>query len=138
MHEITPVNGPWFEVIQLLRHCDEAFNESAAAVTWKGMPTNRIACISHMLCDEKFLACIIPLTDVVEPAADIHKSYKTWIKDYKNPFVDGLWAEDLNSNRGIVRHAVLPILLILPILLLCCVKLTLTVWRQNLTVAFGR
>jgi hypothetical protein len=113
MHEITPVNGPWFEVIQLLRHCDEAFNESAAAVTRKGRPTNRIACISHMLCDEKFLACIIPLTDVVEPAArpaeldqikatgktkidavyaDIHKSYKTWIKDYKNPFVDGLWA----------------------------------------------
>jgi hypothetical protein len=71
-----------------------------------------------MLCDEKFLACIIPLTDVVEPAArpaeldqikatgktkidavyaDIHKSYKTWIKDYKNPFVDGLWAEDLGA-----------------------------------------
>jgi hypothetical protein len=118
MREITPVNGPWFEVIQLLCHCDEVFNESAAAVTQKGMPTNRIACISHMLCDEKFLACIIPLTDVVEPAArpaeldqikatgktkidavyaDIHKSYKTWIKDYKNPFVDGLWAEDLGA-----------------------------------------
>jgi hypothetical protein len=118
MHEITPVHGPSFEVIQLLCHCDKVFNESAIAGTWKGMPTNRIACISHMLCDEKFFTCIIPLTDVVGPEtrpaeldqikatgkmkvdvvyADIHKSYKTWIKDYKNPFIDGLWAENLEA-----------------------------------------
>jgi hypothetical protein len=55
-----------------------------------------------MLCDEKILAHIIPLTDVVEPAArhtelnqikdtrkmkidavyaDVHKCYKIWIKE---------------------------------------------------------
>ncbi len=118
MQEMTPVNGLWFEVIQLLRHCDEAFNKCAAAVIWKGMPTNRIACISHMLCDERFLACIIPLTDVVEPAArpaeldqikatgrtkigtvyaDEHISYKMWVKDYKNPFVDLHFSEDFGA-----------------------------------------
>ncbi len=68
MCAITLVNGPWFEVLQLLHHCNEAFNKSAAAITQKGMPTNHIACISHMLCYEKFVACIIPLTDVVELA----------------------------------------------------------------------
>ncbi len=71
-----------------------------------------------MLCDEKFLTCIIPLTDVVEPAArlaeidqikatgkmkfdavyaDVHKSYKMWVKDYKNPFLDKLFSEDLGA-----------------------------------------
>jgi hypothetical protein len=30
--EITPTNGPWFKVIQLLKMCDKAFNESAATI----------------------------------------------------------------------------------------------------------
>ncbi len=60
--EITPSNGPWFEITKLLKLCDEAFNESAASISRKGMPMNRIACVAHMLCDERFLACIIPLT----------------------------------------------------------------------------
>ena len=71
-----------------------------------------------MLCDEHFLACIIPLSDAVESSArpaeldqikatgksriqavyeDIHRNYKLWNKDYKNPFVDGLFAEELGG-----------------------------------------
>jgi hypothetical protein len=86
------------------------------------MPTNRIACIAHMLCNKRFLACIIPLTDGTEarrrPAeldhmkatrrtksnvgyADIAKSYRTWLSDNKNPFGDGLFKEDLG---GIQPH----------------------------------
>jgi len=66
------------------------------------MPTNRIACISHMHCDERFLACIIPLTDVAKPTArpaeldhikatgrtkfdsvysDVYISFIRWVKD---------------------------------------------------------
>jgi hypothetical protein len=56
--EIEPEKGPWGELLTLLRNCDEAFNESSAAITAKGLPLNRIACISHMLCDEKFLASV--------------------------------------------------------------------------------
>jgi hypothetical protein len=118
--EISPDNGPWFEVIQLLKMCNEAFNESVASITLKGMPTNCIACISYMLCDERFLACIIPLTEVANPAArpaeldhikatgktkinavydEAHKLYQTWVKDYKNPFVNGLFSDDLGAIK---------------------------------------
>jgi len=62
IREVTPSNVPWFEVMNLLKLCDEAFNESSASISRKGMPTNCIACISHMLCDERFFACIIPIT----------------------------------------------------------------------------
>ena len=55
LRETTPDAGPWFEIISLLRKCDEAFNDSVAAVGHRGMPANRIACISHMLCDEEGL-----------------------------------------------------------------------------------
>jgi len=116
IREMTPTNGPWHEVINILKLCDEAFNESTASIARKGLPTNRIACIAHMLCDERFLACIIPLTVATEPGArpaeldqmkatgktksdavykDIHNSYKSWIKDYNNPFLDGIFKEDL-------------------------------------------
>jgi hypothetical protein len=61
IQEITPSNGPWFEVMNLLKLCDEAFTKSAASISRKGMSMNRIACIAHMLCNERFLACIIPL-----------------------------------------------------------------------------
>jgi hypothetical protein len=54
IQEITLTNEPWFEVIQLVKMCDKAFNESAACIALKGMPTNCIACIPHMLCDERF------------------------------------------------------------------------------------
>jgi len=119
---MTPSNGSWFEVVNLLKLCDEAFNESAAAVSQKGMLTNRIACISHMLCDERFLACIIPITVGTEAAArpseldqmkatgrmksdtvydDIFTSHRSWLSDYKNPFSDGIFKDDL---AGIQPH----------------------------------
>jgi len=122
IREITPSNGLWFEVTNLLKLCDEAFNESTASIARKGMPTNRIACIAHMLCDERFLACYIPLTVATaagaRPAeldhikatsktksdavyADVFKSYKSWVSDYKNPFTDGLFADDVG---GIQPH----------------------------------
>jgi hypothetical protein len=122
IREMTPSNGPWFEVVNLLKLCDEAFNEPAAAVSQKGMPTNRIACISHMLCDERFLACIIPITVGTEAAArpseldqmkamgrtksdtvydDIFMSHRSWLSDYKNPFSDGIFKGDL---AGIQPH----------------------------------
>jgi len=119
---MTPSNGPWFEVVNLLKLCEEAFNESAAAVSRKGMLTNQIACISHMLCDERFLACIIPITVGTEAAArpseldqmkatgrtksnavydDIFTSHRSWLSDYKNPFSDGIFKDDL---AGIQPH----------------------------------
>jgi len=122
IREITPSNCPWFEIINVLKLCNEAFNESAASMSRKGMPVNRIACVAHMLCDERFLACIIPLTVATEAAgrpgeldhmkatgktkndavyADIYQSYKSWISDYNNPFGDGLFKEDL---AGIQPH----------------------------------
>ena len=55
LRETTPGASPSFEIISLLRKCDEAFNDSVAAVGHRGMPANRIACISHMLCDEEGL-----------------------------------------------------------------------------------
>ena len=65
LHETTPDSGPWFEIISLSRKCDEAFDDFVAAVRHRGMPANRIACISHILYDEHFLACNIPLSDTV-------------------------------------------------------------------------
>jgi hypothetical protein len=122
IREITPSNCPWFEIINVLKLCNEAFNESAASMSRKGMPVNRIACVAHMLCDERFLAYIIPLTVAMEAAgrpgeldhmkatgetknnavyADIYQSYKSWISDYNNPFGDGLFKEDL---AGVQPH----------------------------------
>jgi hypothetical protein len=98
--EVNPTNGPWWELTQLLRNCEEAFNDSAASLHQVGMPTNRIACISHMLCDERVVACLIPLSVPVQsqerPAVldqqketgkslsdsvygDIYSHYKEWI-----------------------------------------------------------
>ena len=50
--QISPDHGPWHEVMQLLCNCNEAFDDSAAALRLVGMPANRTACIAHMLCDE--------------------------------------------------------------------------------------
>ncbi len=88
--------------------CDEAFNESAAALRQLGMPANWIACISHMLCDERVVACLIPISVPVPAAArptmldkqkadsdsiaakeyaEIFANYKTWQKTTLTPFV---------------------------------------------------
>ena len=120
LQELKPNHGPWLEVVQVLRMCDEAFNESAAALRQLGMPANRIACISHMLCDERIVACLIPISVPVPAAArpamldkqkadgdsivakayaEIFANYKTWQKDYINPFCDGPFAEDLNMFK---------------------------------------
>jgi hypothetical protein len=104
--EMTPSNGPWFEVVNLLKLCDEAFNESTAAVSRKGMPTNRIACISHMLCDERFLACIIPITVGTEAASrpselDQMKATGRTKSNAENPFSHGIFKYDL---AGIQSH----------------------------------
>jgi len=58
--ETMPDNGPWGELVALLRNCDAAFNDSTAAIKSSGMPLNRIACVSHLLVDKKFLAFIFP------------------------------------------------------------------------------
>lgn len=118
--EVNPTNGPWWELTQLLRNCEEAFNDSAASLRQVGMPANRIACISHMLCDERVVACLIPLSVPVQsqerPAVldqqketgkslsdsvygDIFSHYKEWIKEYVNPFVDGPFAEDVGMFK---------------------------------------
>jgi hypothetical protein len=62
LQELKLDNGPWFAVTQVVCNCDETFNDSAAALRQIGMPANQIACISHMLCDECILACLIPLS----------------------------------------------------------------------------
>jgi len=93
-----------------------------------------------MLCDERFLACYIPLTvgsaagarpaelDHIKSTgktksdavyADVFNSYKSWVDEYKNPFLDGLFADDLSgiqlhlatfkdadAIRGLVRSTV--------------------------------
>ncbi len=92
--------------------CDEVFNDSAAALRQIGMPANQITCISHMLCDEHILACLIPLSVPVPVCRseayhmldkwksngdsmldfeyeEFYANYKSWIKDYINPFCDG-------------------------------------------------
>jgi hypothetical protein len=120
IHEIRPDHGPWLEMTQLLRNCDEAFNDSAAALWQTGMPANRIACISHMLCDERVLACLIPISVPVQaqerPAMldhlketgkslsdaaneDIFKNQKRWIKEYVNLFMDGPFVDDVGMFK---------------------------------------
>jgi len=64
--EVSPTNGPWLELTQLLQNCDKAFNNSAASLCQVGMPANHNACISHMLCDERIVACLIPLSVPVQ------------------------------------------------------------------------
>jgi hypothetical protein len=66
IHKIRPDHGPWLEVTQLLHNCDEAFNDSAAALWQIGMPANWNAYVSHMLCDERVLACLIPISVPVQ------------------------------------------------------------------------
>jgi hypothetical protein len=105
--ELSPTHGPWHEVVQLLCHCNEAFDDSAAAIKLAGMPADCIACIAHILCDERVTACLIPLSVPVQPQGkpglldhqkatgrspcdaafdDIINHYKEWKKDYANPF----------------------------------------------------
>jgi hypothetical protein len=80
------------------------------------MPINRIACVTHTLCDERFFTCIFPLTVGTEAAGrpaeldhlkairitkidavytDIRQSYQMWLSDYINLFGDGLFKKDL-------------------------------------------
>jgi hypothetical protein len=62
LQELKLDNGPWFEVTQVLHSCDKAFNDSSVALRQIGIPANQIAYISCMLCDERVLACLIPLS----------------------------------------------------------------------------
>ena len=83
------------------------------------MPANCIACVSHMLCDEHVLACLIPLSvsvpAEVRPAIldeqksngdsmsniayqEMYANYKNWIKEYINPYCDGPFEEDLGCS----------------------------------------
>jgi hypothetical protein len=43
--QLSPTHGPWHEVVQLLHNCDEAFNDSAAALRLVGMPAYHTACL---------------------------------------------------------------------------------------------
>jgi hypothetical protein len=76
IHEMTPSHGPWFEVINILKLCNEAFNKSASSIARKGMPTNQIPFVAHILHDKRFVACIIPLTVTVERELGL----QSWIK----------------------------------------------------------
>jgi hypothetical protein len=40
LQELKSVNGPWFEAKKGLHNCDDAFNDSAAALRQIGMPAN--------------------------------------------------------------------------------------------------
>jgi hypothetical protein len=118
--QLSPTHGPWHEVVQLLGHCDKAFDDSAAAIKHVGMPANHVACIAHKLCDEQVIACLIPLSVAVQsqgrPALldhqratgrspsvaaydDIFNHYKEWKKDYINPFQEGIFSEDLGAMK---------------------------------------
>ena len=57
--QLTPTHGPWDKVKQLLTHCDEAFNESTSLAKQAGMPANRIACVYHMLTDERVIFFVV-------------------------------------------------------------------------------
>ena len=120
MKQLSPTHGPWHEVVQLLCHCNEAFDDSAAAIKLAGMPADCIACIAHILCDERVTACLIPLSVPVQPQGqpglldhqkatgrlpsdaaynDIFNHYKEWKKDYVNPFQAGIFSEDLGAMK---------------------------------------
>jgi hypothetical protein len=111
-------------VLGVLCNCDIACNESAAAFSQKSIPLNRIACVAHLLCDDRFIACLIPLSDsatarsaasrpseldqmkatgktiVTTIYGEVHKSYKTWIMDSENPFINGhQFEDDLNPTQ---------------------------------------
>jgi hypothetical protein len=113
--QVSPTNGPWEQVTQLLRHCKEAFDESAAAAKHAGMPANRIACVSHMLVDERVIPLLVKAAETFpaseRPAgldhqkaagssrlstlyAEAYKQYRTWQKEYINPFTEEQFAED--------------------------------------------
>jgi hypothetical protein len=49
----------------LLWSCDAALDESARAAHKTVMPGYCITCISHMLCDECVVACLIPLSTLI-------------------------------------------------------------------------
>ena len=118
--QLTPTHGPWDQVTQLLRHCDEAFNESTVSVKQAGMPANRIACVSHMLVDERVTPLLVKAAEALNPSerpaaldhqkatgssrssvlyTDVFKQYKAWQKDYVNPFTEEPLAEDLKGFK---------------------------------------
>jgi hypothetical protein len=41
LSQVIPTKGPWEQGKQLLHHCEEAFDESAAATKKSGMPANQ-------------------------------------------------------------------------------------------------
>jgi len=126
--EIRPdYGGPCFEVMQLLHNCDGAFNDSAADLWQVGMSANFIACISHMLCDERILACLIlylfqhkhrkgqPCRTsgrkqanhlVMLPMPISLRITRNGLRSMSNPFTDGPFVEDLGmfkSHLGVFK-----------------------------------
>jgi hypothetical protein len=120
--QVSPYNGPWEQVIQLLHHCEEAFYESAAATKQAGMSAYWIACGSHILTDERVIPLLVKAAEAFDPSerpaaldhqkatgsscnsvfyADVFKNYKAWKKDYVNQFTEGLFSEDL---KGMMPH----------------------------------
>jgi hypothetical protein len=118
--QVSPTNGPWEQVTQLLCHCEEAFDESAAAVKQAGMPANQIACVSHMLVDVRVILLLVKAKEMFptskRPAgldhqkatgssrsstlyAEAYKQYRTWQKEYINPFTEGQFAENLKGMK---------------------------------------
>jgi len=86
--------------------------------TNRSMPTNRIACVSHMLVDERVIPLLVKAAEAFpvskRPAgldhqkatsssrsstlyAEAYKQYRTWQKEYINPFTEGQFSEDLKG-----------------------------------------
>jgi hypothetical protein len=49
---------PWAAIVRVLTGCGTAFDDKAAPPKTMGQQANCIACIAHMLCDEKVVASL--------------------------------------------------------------------------------
>ncbi len=67
--QVSPTNGSWEQVPQLLCHYEEALDESAAASKQAGVPANQIACVSHMLVDERVIPLLVKAAEMF-PASE--------------------------------------------------------------------
>jgi hypothetical protein len=65
LSQVSPNNGPWEQVIQFLHHCEEAFDESAAAAKQANMPANWIVYVSHIQTDERVILLLVKAAEAI-------------------------------------------------------------------------
>jgi hypothetical protein len=102
---VTPVHGPWLDIKHILRACNVAFEESVIYNRKIGAPANRIACMSHMLCDERVRVLLVTATEnkpistarMNEVFNEMYQHYEDWQQEYINPFVCGNYAAELSN-----------------------------------------